>query len=565
MKRFFNRGLPSLYPGALKSSIFILLLALAIGFWLYTQMIFERVKEYQKEAIRTQIEVYVSLIDPRSNDLGQDSKLVQELIRKFVLDSPYKVIFSDQYNNPVDQNWRNVGIDPADTSLTARHKLIEIMRKMDRENKPEPFTQPRLGGFRTDTLAVYEMPPSRFFPVMIADGSGNILYVRNMPADSSSVDLQKNIDAIDAVSAPVRFSRENAPQLVIHGANYMGRWPLIIMNKKTGNPVYWKNIANVAEDDTSTMAKNALIAQSAVMGQTGVSYTITTTYLTTIYEKWFLHYGDLEFLFLIKWLPFIQFAVILILLIAGFIGLKSITKAEQRSIWVGMAKETAHQLGTPISSIGGWLELLKTEPDPALLEQAITEIEYDTTRLTRVAARFSSIGSRPELQPMLVSDVIEEVLDYYRARVPHMGSSVILESHFTGPLRVMGNHELLNWAFENLVKNSLAAIENKKGSVTVTGSMSKDFRQVILDFQDNGKGIPYPDQNKVMRPGFTTKKRGWGLGLSLVKRIIEEYHGGRIVLLESRPGLGTTFRVSLPAVGNGERDEGIRGKTDTKA
>jgi signal transduction histidine kinase len=217
-----------------------------------------------------------------------------------------------------------------------------------------------------------------------------------------------------------------------------------------------------------------------------------------------------------------------------------------------MAKETAHQLGTPISSIGGWLELLKSEPDTALLEQAITEMEYDTTRLTRVAARFSSIGSRPELQPMPVSDVIKEVLDYYRARVPRMGSSVVLESRYTGPLRVMGNHELLNWAFENLIKNSLASIENKKGEVTVTGTMSKDFRQVILDFQDNGKGIPYPDQNKVMQPGFTTKKRGWGLGLSLVKRIIEEYHGGRLVLLESRPGVGTTFRVMLPAVGEGE-------------
>ncbi len=545
-----------MFPGALKSSIFIILLGLAIGFWLYTQMIFERVKEYQKEAIRTQIEVYVSLIDPRANDLGQDSKLVQELIRKFVLDSPYKVIFSDQFNNPVDQNWRNVGIDPADTTLAARRKLIDIMRKMDHENKPEPFTQPRLGGMRTDTLVVYEEPPSLILPLIVTDDAGTLLYARNMPADSTQAgQMQQSIDAIDAVSSPVRFSRENAPQLVFHGANYMGRWRIIIMDRGTGLPVYWKNIENVAEDDTSAAARRELSLQAAEMAEYGVSNTIVSSYLTTVYEKWLLHYGDLEFLFLIKWLPFIQFAVILVLLIAGFIGLKSITKAEQRSIWVGMAKETAHQLGTPISSIGGWLELLKTDPDPALLEQAITEMEYDATRLTRVAARFSSIGSRPELQPMPVSDVIEEVLDYYRARVPRMGSSVVLESCYTGPLRVRGNHELLNWAFENLVKNSLAAIENRKGVISVTGTMSKDFRQVILDFKDNGKGIPYPDQNKVMKPGFTTKKRGWGLGLSLVKRIIEEYHGGRIVLFESRHGVGTTFRITLPAVGNGEQEK----------
>jgi hypothetical protein len=545
--------LPGFYPGALKSSIFIVLLALAIGFWLYTQMIFERVKEYQKQAIRTQIEVYVSLIDPRYyNDSGMDSKLVDNLVQNFVLDSPYKVIFSDEYLNPVEGWWRNVEIDPADTTAEARQALIEIIRRMDRENAPEPFLIPQLGGYQTDTLRVYELPPSQFFPIVITDAEGQILYSRNLPpAMNRPSKVEEDIAIIDGVSTPVRFNKENAPQLVFHGANYMGRWPIVVVNERTEEPVYWKGISESAGFDSPDVVLEQISQAVERIKEEGVSYRLKTTYPITVYKKGLLHYGDLEFLFLIKWLPFIQFAVIIILLTVGFIGLKSITNAEQRSIWVGMAKETAHQLGTPISSIGGWLELLKSDRDAMLLDQAVGEMEYDVQRLTRVAARFSSIGSRPELQLMRVSDVIDEVLDYWRARVPHMGTSVTLESQFSGPMQVMGNHELLNWAFENLIKNSLAAIDHRQGVITVTGTMSKDFHQVILDFKDNGRGIPYQDQNKVMKPGFTTKKRGWGLGLSLGKRIIEEYHGGRFLLHESKPGVGTTFRVVLPAINDG--------------
>ncbi len=539
-----------MYPGALKSTIFILLLGLALGFWLYTQMIFERVKKYQKQAIRTQIEVYVSLIDPRYyNDSASESRFVDNLVQKFVFESPYKVIFSDEYLNPVDGWWRNVEIDPADTTAEARRTLVEIMKKMDSENTPEPFDIPMLGGYRTDTLTVYELPPAKIFPIIVTGASGEVLYTRNLPSTvRDPSEAQESIGIIDAVSTPVRFMRENAPQLVFHGANYMGRWPIVVVKKRTGEPVYWKGIVETAGFD-STGAVMAKVSQAVErIKSEGEFYDLTITYPVTVYRKGLLHYGDLEFLFLIKWLPFIQFAVIIILLSVGFIGLKSITNLEQRSIWVGMAKETAHQLGTPISSISGWLELLKTDQDPALLEQAVGEMEYDVHRLTRVAARFSSIGSRPELQPLRVSDVIEEVLDYWRARVPHQGRSVILESKYIGPMQVMGNHELLNWAFENLIKNSLAAIENRDGVISVNGTMSKDFHHVILDFSDNGKGIPYQDQNKVMKPGFTTKKRGWGLGLSLGKRIIEDYHGGKFLLHESKPGAGTTFRIILPAV-----------------
>ncbi len=550
-ERTRKRMISLFFPGALKSLVFVVLIALALGFWLYTQMIFERVKQYQKAAIRTQIEVYVNIIDPRyANDSGLDSRLVQNLIQKFVFESPYRVILSDENNNPLEGSWRNVGIDPGDTTREARDELVRIIKKMDRENAPEPFLLPRPGGSRTETLTVYEIPSFPTASLVVTDGEGRYLYGRNLPGGGTGKDsIAEDISRIDALSPPVQFTRENAPQLVFHGANYMvGRWPIIITNAETGKPIYWKGLASIADTDTSE-ASVARVAEAVdTMREEGISYHIVTRYPVIVYKQGLVHYGDLEFLFLIKWLPFIQFAVILILLTVGFIGLKSITNSEQRFIWVGMAKETAHQLGTPISSISGWLELLRTERDDAFLDQAITEMEYDVMRLTRVAARFSNVGSRPELQPIAVSDVIEEVLDYYRARTPHMQRSVRLEGRYSGPLEVMGNHELLNWAFENLIKNSLAAIDHRDGLITVDATMTKDMRQAVIDFGDNGKGIPYQDQNKVMKPGFTTKKRGWGLGLSLVKRIVEEYHGGRIVLLESKPGSGTVFRVVLPAV-----------------
>ncbi|MDP2981954.1 MAG: HAMP domain-containing sensor histidine kinase [Candidatus Latescibacter sp.] len=530
--------------GTVKATIFILLVGIALTFWLYTQMIFDHVRNYQKSVIKTQVEIYISIIDPKYPDTtGLSTSMFQNVVQE----SPYDIIFSDKYLNPVQGYWRNVGIDPADTTLKARLKLIDLMKKMDRTNRPEPISMPRLE-LHIDTLIVYEEPPSRFFPVVVTDSLGVFLYGRNIPSKEDRLKIHSSIEEIDSFSPPERFLTENKPQLIFHGVNYMGNWPMIVAMKKTGQPIYWKGFPTIVRNDTSRTAMDQLKAAAKRLKKEGNWYEIVPIYTVIVDRTWFLHYGDLKFLSLIGWLPIIQFMVILILLYVGFIGFRNITNAEQRSIWVGMAKETAHQLGTPISSIGGWLELLKTEQDPSLLDQAVTEMEYDVKRLTRVAARFSSIGSRPELQPLMLSDVIEEVLDYYRARVPHMGRSVTIEGNYSGNLRIMGNHELLNWAFENLIKNSIASIENRDGRISVTGMMTKDFKHVILDFKDNGKGIPHSDQGKVMKPGFTTKKRGWGLGLSLAQRIINDYHGGRIMLLESKPGAGTIFRVILPTV-----------------
>ncbi|GAF75814.1 unnamed protein product, partial [marine sediment metagenome] len=466
-----------------------------------------------------------------------------ELFVKGVVDSPFPIIFSDENNNPIPTFWRNVGIEPNDRSEVSMRKLKRMIEKMDRINPPDTLYNLALKP-RTDTLVVYELPPSKDLPMAVTDQSGAILYSRNLevsPDGPSS--MLRPVNEVDAI--PLSFSKVNEPPLIFHDVSGQENWPLIV-TKKNGDPLYWNDV-DVEWNEKAVLEKVRLTSFLRLMNRSGVVYELVTHNVYG-YDIQLFHYGDPRFVTWIAWLPVIEFIVILILITVGFIGFKNITNVEKRSIWVGMAKETAHQLGTPISSIYGWLELLKTDRDAALLGQAVEEMEFDVKRLNRVASRFSSIGSKPELQPTEVSDVVEEVMDYYRARAPHMGRSVILESRYHNLSRVMGNRELLNWAFENLIKNSLASIEDKEGQINVTGRMSKDFRHLILDFKDNGRGIPYANQKEVMKPGYTTKKRGWGLGLSLVKRIIEDYHGGKILLLESEPGAGTTFRVILPAV-----------------
>ena len=544
---------PGISGPTLKSLLFVFLIGIAISFWIYTQTIINHVRMFQKTMVNTQKDIYVNIINPFSSDV---SSVDSDLFQTGVIDSPFPIIFSDETNEPIRGLWKNVGVDPNDTSEEALKKIRRLMGKMDRINPPDTISTPALK-HRVDTLTVYEMPSSRTLPFAITDQIGTILYHRNVRIEPNAPAFQNLRTVTELDTIPKHFTGDNEPPLVVYGMSGKRRWPLVI-TKPNGDPLYWSNV-NIAENDTSTTAMRRLKNRIRSMSSRGLSYEIVTNYVSG-YNIQLFHYGDPRFLTWIAWLPVIEFIVLFILISVGFIGYKSIAKAEQRSIWVGMAKETAHQLGTPISSIKGWLELLKTERDDKLIGEAVREMIYDVDRLTRVASRFSNIGSTLELQPIVVSDVIEEVLDYFRSRVPRMRRSIVLESRYDNLSQVMGNRELLNWAFENLVKNSLVSIGREDGLISVRGMMTKNYRHIILDFKDNGCGIAPADQNLIMKPGFTTKKRGWGLGLSLVKRIIEEYHSGTITLLESKPDVATTFRIVLPAIGW----EGKKGADETK-
>ena len=236
--------------------------------------------------------------------------------------------------------------------------------------------------------------------------------------------------------------------------------------------------------------------------------------------------------------PYVQLGVVMIFVVVAIFALLTSKKAEQNKVWVGLSKETAHQLGTPISSLMAWIEILKESyPDDVL----IPEMDKDVKRLQLVAERFSKIGSLPEPVPVNLKEVMEHVVDYMDRRISQKISMIC---HFPPhDVIVRVNASLFEWVNENLCKNSVDAMER---SGTITFEVIEEADKVAIEVSDTGKGIKKRNVSNVFKPGFTTKKRGWGLGLSLAKRIVEEYHNGHIFVKSSELGKGTTFRIELP-------------------
>ena len=235
--------------------------------------------------------------------------------------------------------------------------------------------------------------------------------------------------------------------------------------------------------------------------------------------------------------PYIQLGVVMLFVVVAIFALLTSKRAEQNKVWVGLSKETAHQLGTPISSLMAWVEILKESyPDDTL----IPEMDKDVKRLELIADRFSKIGSLPEPVPASLVEVMQHVIDYMDRRTSQKVE--FIKDFPKDDITVKMNASLFEWVIENLCKNAVDAME---GSGTITLHMEETADKAIIEVADTGKGIRKKDLRNVFRPGFTTKKRGWGLGLSLAKRIVEEYHKGRILVKSSEPGKGTTFRIEL--------------------
>jgi nitrogen-specific signal transduction histidine kinase len=257
----------------------------------------------------------------------------------------------------------------------------------------------------------------------------------------------------------------------------------------------------------------------------------------------YYHYGVSPVIKKLRWLPYIEIAAALLFIFIGYIGFSQIKKSEQRHIWVGMAKETAHQLGTPISSLNGWIEILKDNPDQR--QRAVTEMATDAHRLNKIASRFSQIGSVPSLKKTNLIEIMRNTVNYFQKRLPQLKKRIIIKEVYPNNVFVMLNSELFEWVVENLIRNAIDAVENKEGLISVSTTSSEDSQEVYIDISDNGKGISPRDKRNIFRPGFSTKSRGWGLGLSLAKRIIEDYHGGKLYLKDTRIGSGTTMRIVL--------------------
>ena len=258
------------------------------------------------------------------------------------------------------------------------------------------------------------------------------------------------------------------------------------------------------------------------------------THATALY----IYYGQSLLLQRLAWFPYVQLGVVTVFLLVALLALLSTKRAEQNKVWVGLTKETAHQLGTPISSLMAWMAVMREiHPDDALID----EMEADVRRLEMVAERFSKIGSAPKLHPETVGPIVERVAEYIARRIP---KSVKLTVDLRDESELIPiSAPLVEWVVEVLCKNAADAMPGV-GQIGISGGKVGD--RYVIDVADTGKGIERKHHKTVFRPGFTTKQRGWGLGLSLAKRIIEEYHHGRIYVLRSAPGEGTVFRIELP-------------------
>lgn len=326
----------------------------------------------------------------------------------------------------------------------------------------------------------------------------------------------------------------------------------IVVTDIEGNPTAWKGIDIPQDpDDPEAISQiRELIAEmDAEVDPVPFDYSPDLRML--------LHYQNPPAVRRMRWLPFVEIGIAGLFVFLSLFVYRNLKHMEQRYIWIGMARETAHQFGTPLSALMGWLELIRAELLPEgkdrrgtsrKIDNIIDEMNGDIDRLRRIASRFSQIGSVPELQNRDIREVIAESVDYFRKRVPQQGRFVEVRETYLmdGSLNMAINGELLAWVFENLLKNALDAIESDRGVISVVAKPSDDGSEISITIEDNGKGIPANAQRKVFDPGYTTKKRGWGLGLSLAKRIVEEYHRGKLLLNESRPGERTVFEIVLP-------------------
>ena len=250
----------------------------------------------------------------------------------------------------------------------------------------------------------------------------------------------------------------------------------------------------------------------------------------------YIYYEDSILLRRLYWFPYVQLAVIIAFIAIAVIDLIMAQRSEQNSLWVGLSKETAHQLGTPISSLNAWNELLKaTYPNDALLPQ----MDEDIRRLQMIAERFSKIGSQPTLNQEALLPIVQSAMEYMRVRT---SNKITYTLHADTDCQVMVCKPLFEWVIENLCKNAIDSMEGK-GEITL--SLTKQDNKVHLDITDTGKGIDRRHFKTIFKPGYTSKKRGWGLGLSLAKRIIEDYHRGKLFVKQSQIGVGSTFRITL--------------------
>jgi hypothetical protein len=316
------------------------------------------------------------------------------------------------------------------------------------------------------------------------------------------------------------------------------QFPVVITSPE-GEAVSWRNVEvpdGISPDDEQVYLARIIERMDRVHNPVDVRY--GEQVITSI------HYGNSSVVSRLRWLPYVEIAVVGLFILVGFAGFTMIRNSEKRSIWVGMARETAHQLGTPVSSLMGWIDVLRGKVPDKL--EALDELETDVRRLEQIADRFHKVGSPPAggFEPLDLRLLAESSAAYFRRRLPTSSETTI--SVNGDSVTVPGAETLLLWVLENLIKNALDACQGRKGIIQVQVGQEHDMG--IIEVRDNGMGISTRDRKNIFRPGYSTKARGWGLGLSLARRIVEDIHRGKLRLVSSKPG-ETVIRVSLPGAG----------------
>lgn len=350
----------------------------------------------------------------------------------------------------------------------------------------------------------------------------------------------------DVIEHYVKLPNSNSEDLLF----FMDRipkivsFPMIFTNEyDIPNYPFTQFSLNIPIDTTQsdTLIKQMLISEINMMRGTYNPIFIKDNNGKVISKIYYTHSALVNSL---RLLPYIELIIVIAFVFMGYVAFSYLRRSEQSRVWVGMAKEAAHQLGTPLSSLLAWLEILKqSRNEEELFETTLVEMERDIARLNTIAIRFSKIGSQPELKEENLSQIVNEVVDYYQKRIPGV-KEIQFEKSIQADVIGYANHDLISWVFENLCKNAIEAIEKKQGTISV--NLSKINNKMIVLFSDTGKGMTSSVKRQAFTPGFSTKKRGWGIGLSLSKRIIEEYHKGKLFIKESTPKKGTSFYLEIP-------------------
>ena len=313
------------------------------------------------------------------------------------------------------------------------------------------------------------------------------------------------------------------------------KFPLI-QTDTDHNPQMWKNLPSSIQTDDARIK----FMKMADRYNEPIPLTYSDSKVGEI-TFGYLHYGDSAMVEKLRLWSYIEIIAIGLFIFLGFSGFSFIRNNEKKHIWVGMARETAHQLGTPVSALMGWVDWLKNHPDKT--EEIIPEMEADLQRLEQIGRRFSKMGSKSDFEELDLSERVEKIVNYLTKRLPSLGKKVKLVNDIQPGIFIRANGSLLAWSIENIIRNGIDAIEREDGMISI--SLKKDVDGIKIRIEDNGKGIPKKDWKNIFRPGFSTKQTGWGLGLSLSSRIVEEIHGGSLKVISSSIDTGTIIEISL--------------------